>query len=212
MPAERRRGLLVIAATAGVLLIPITLLRTHGGLSASAAGAQLGTVSGTIFNPPQLLWWLGPHSSIVGEARPLIVLVTLAAAALWWAQRARARKPTDGVADALLLLTFVLLLRAALDPWNNIYYHIPFLFALMAWEVRLGRMPMLTVGLAIIFGVVVPVRGYPYMSPDAHAAVYAAIIVPTLVWLAAKLYVPAGAWKRVVPTRSVRGAAPVAEQ
>jgi hypothetical protein len=211
MPTERRRGLLVIAVTAGALLIPITLLRTHGGLSASAAGAQLGSVTGTIFNPPQLLWWLGPHSWIVGEARPLIALITLACAVLWWAQRTRARPATDEVADALLLLTFVLLLRAALDPWDNIYYHIPFLFALMAWEVRRGRMPLLAVAYAIAFGVVVPVKGYPYMSPDAHAAVYAAMIVPTIVWLAAKLYLPAGTWRRIVPTSRFRSITPVAE-
>jgi hypothetical protein len=195
MPSHRRQGLLIIAATVGAVMIPVTLVRAHG-LSATGAGAQLGVHSGTIFNPPQLLWWFGSHSWIVRQARPAIVLMSVACAALWWLLVARNRPLADRSRDALLLLALVLLLRAALDPWNNLYYHVPFLFALMAYEVRSGRMPLLTVTYTFVLLVVVPIGGLPHMSHDLRAAVYAAIVLPTIACIAAKLYLPADAWRR----------------
>src|SRR6185503_8851056 len=36
--------------------------------------------------------------------------------------------------DPLLVLAFALLLRCVLDPFDNPYYHLPFLFAFLAWE------------------------------------------------------------------------------
>ncbi len=36
--------------------------------------------------------------------------------------------------DALLLLALLLLLRCMLDTWDTIYYPIPFVLALLAWE------------------------------------------------------------------------------
>jgi hypothetical protein len=100
--------------------------------------------------------------------------------------------------DALLLLALVLLLRAALDPWNNLYYHVPFLFALIAYEVRSGRMPLLTVCYSLLLLTFVPVKGVPHMPPDAHAAAYAVIVLPTIGWLAARLFLPAGARDRIL--------------
>ena len=37
-------------------------------------------------------------------------------------------------ADAMALLAFLMLLRCALDPVDNIYYHLPFLLALIGWD------------------------------------------------------------------------------
>jgi hypothetical protein len=212
MPSDRRRGLLVIAATAGAVMIPITLVRAHG-LSAGSAGAQLGTQSGTIFNPPQLLWFFGPHSWIVSHARQAIIFISVACAALWWAVRARVRPSRDLGTDALLLLALVLLLRAALDPWDNLYYHVPFLFALVAYEVRSGRMPLLTIMYTFVLLIFVPIGSVPHMSPDLRAAVYAVIVVPTIGFMGAKLYLPDAAWERILATvRSALPRRPAAEK
>jgi hypothetical protein len=174
------------------VLIPI-MAAPKNGLSAGAGGAQVGT----IFNPPQLLWWFGSHSFLAREARPLIVLVAVACASLWWTQRARHRGSSGSLPDALRLLALVMLLRAALDPWNNLYYHVPFLFALMAYEIRAKRMPLLAVGYSFVLLAVVPIRGVPHMSLNLRAAVYAATILPTIVWLAAMLYLPNGWSERI---------------
>src|SRR5436305_13299318 len=102
----------------------------------------------------------------------MIGLDAVVCAAIWFRpRRARPSGPT-ATSDALLLLALVLLFRAALDPWNNLYYHIPFLFALMAYEVRAGRVPLLTVGCSLLLTFIVPVKGIPHMSNDLRAAVY----------------------------------------
>jgi len=191
-PANRRWVLFVATSTTGALLLTV-LLMSGNGVSATAAGTQ----TGTFFFPSQLLWWLGRHSWIVREAHVGIVLVAVGCAALWRSQRVRPRSSRDGMPDALLLLALVFLLRAALDPWNNIYYHVPFLFALIAYEVRSGRAPLLTAAytLLIYYAVLVKV---PTMSPDVRAALYAAIVVPMIVWLAARLFLPTSVWDRIV--------------
>ena len=38
--------------------------------------------------------------------------------------------------DALLALALLLLLRCVLDTWDAVYYPLPFVLALLAWEVR----------------------------------------------------------------------------
>jgi hypothetical protein len=197
LPAARRRALALTAVSAGVVLLPILVVRDHS-LSAGANGVQIGS---TVFNPPQLLWWLGPHSWIAREARPGIVLLAIACAALWWVRRARSGALGPATSDALLLLALVLLLRAALDPWNNLYYHVPFLFALMAYEAREGRAPLLTLAYTVVLLIVVPIGGVPHMSPDLRAAVYAAVVLPTIAWLGVRLYGPGAASPRLLARR-----------
>jgi hypothetical protein len=185
LPARRGRALLLAAGTAGAVLLPLTLAREHG-LSAAANGADVGV----IFSPPQLLWWFGHRSWIVREARPGIVLASLLLTLLWCSARRTAGRTTASRApEALLLLALVLLLRAALDPWNNLWYHIPFLFALLAFEIRSGRTPLLMAACTIALLIVVPVRSVP-MSTDLRAAVYAAIVLPMFAGLAVRLYLP----------------------
>ena len=185
MPAERRRAIMFMAATGAAVLVPITALR-HGGLTPASAGSEVGT----IFNPPQLLWWFGPHAWIVRQSHWIIVAVAAVCAVVWRSARSRTPRLRVGIPEALLLLASVLLLRAALDPWNNIYYHVPFMLSLMAYEVRSGRMPLMTLGYSILLFVVVPVYGILHVTVDTRAAIYAAVVLPTLACLAAKLYLP----------------------
>lgn len=79
-------------------------------------------------------------------------LIVLLAAPFAWLYRRRGPRPRE---DALALLALLLLLRAALDPNNFDYYHVPLLLALGAWEglSRPGRPPWATMAAAIGTGV-----------------------------------------------------------
>jgi hypothetical protein len=190
MPADRRRATLGVAGVGAAAALAVVVLQDHG-----LRTGDTGVITGAIFNPAQLLWWVGPHAWLVREAHVGLVLIAVPCAALWWL--GRRREPTHAEPDALLLLALVLLLRAALDPWNNLYYHVPFLFALTAWEIRSGRMPLVAFLYSIALLIVTPPHGFPPMSGDLRAGLYAAIVVPTLAWLGAKLYLPSDlAWKR----------------
>ena len=49
------------------------------------------------------------------------------------------------------MLALVMLLRGMLDPWNEIYYQLPFLVSLGAWEVCSGRRaPLFTLAASIL--------------------------------------------------------------
>ncbi|MGO9754095.1 MAG: hypothetical protein ACLP8S_25530 [Solirubrobacteraceae bacterium] len=197
MPGSRRlRASAIIVGVAGIVLIPLTVVRAHG-LSVGSAGAQLGAPVGSTDFPIQLLWWFGGNSWIVAQSRKLIVLAAFVLAGLWWAARRNAAgsngsMPAAATSDALLMLALVLLLRAALDPWNNLYYHVPFLLALLAYEVWSGRMPRLSVVCSILLFVVTAPLVLPHMGNDARAAAYAAIVIPMIGWMAACLLAAPG--------------------
>ncbi len=210
MPAgSRLRGAALVAAVAGAVMVPVTIARDPG-LSSGAASAQLGTPTGSLFYSAQLLWWFGPHAWIVRNSRELLGLVALLLAIGWWLVRRGGESPRvpdeqragtevlgtrdlqtghERVLDALALLALIMLLRSALDPWNNIYYPLPFLMSLMVYESYRGRMPCLTVIYTIAFAAVIPVVVGP-ISPIARAALYAAIVVPMIMWLTARVLVP----------------------
>jgi hypothetical protein len=190
MPGSRRAGVVSFLVTAAVVLIPITIARetAGGGGTASVAASQIGS----LFNPPQLLWWFGPNAWIVQKARGLIVALAFACGALWWYLRGRGTERRQvSLPDALLLLALVFLIRAAFDPWDNVYYNLPFLFALIAYEFSSGRMPILTIVMTVLLLIVVPVSGVIHGSGDLHAAVYAIVAVPMLAWMAVAVFRPA---------------------
>jgi hypothetical protein len=186
MPASRRRALLVAGLAAGAVLLPIAIATHQHGVSANVASTQIGT----IFNPSQLLWWFGPHSWLANHAREVIVFAAIGCAALWNVRQVGDRDASDKLPDALLLLALVFLLRAALDPWDNLYYHVPFLFALVAYEVSAGRPPILTVFYTVALNIVATINGVPHMSADLRSALYAMTVVPTIAWFAMRLYLP----------------------
>lgn len=64
-------------------------------------------------------------------AHPLIVLLAFALPVLL-ALRRREFRLTG--ADAIALFALLALLRCALDPVDNVYYHLPLLLALIAWD------------------------------------------------------------------------------
>jgi hypothetical protein len=116
-------------------------------------------------------------------ARPLVLVCgAVLSVALW---RARGRLTES---EALLLLALLLLLRCVLDTWDVVYYTLPFLTALLAWEVRTRaeRPPIL----ALVAGVLAwaSFEWLPqHVSPDAQAALFLCWSVPLAAWLALQL-------------------------
>jgi hypothetical protein len=146
------RTLVVAGAVAGAFMLPI--LSVQAG--ASAPGRLAVAETGAIFNPEQAFWFAGTPGHLVanapiihrpgfrtpppwlnGLAHPLIVALGLPLTLL----ALRRRRPERGAADALLLLSLLLLLRCALDPWDTVYYPLPFVLALLGWEATARRGP-----------------------------------------------------------------------
>jgi Glycosyltransferase family 87 len=208
LPAKYRlRCLASASAVAAAVLLPL-MLSSSGGFAASA-GATAST-SSTIFQPWQIWWFFGYHGPHVyglfgmplvdyrtGPAwagvisHPLIVAIGFALAGALWLRRGRSARGMSE-RDALLLLAVVLLLRCLLDTWNTGYYMLPFMFALLAWEVSGAsrRPPVLT-----LMGVVLPWICLHELSahggnPDLQSALFLAWTLPLATALALQLYAP----------------------
>jgi alpha-1,6-mannosyltransferase len=199
-PSARLRVALAALVAATVLTAPVMLadLAAPGGTSPLAAAAAH---TGSGFQPWQAFWFLGEHDGVVRSiygvkpgyrtppdwlspiAHPGIVLVA-AGLSLLFAARRRSRATWH---DALLLLALVLLARCVLDPWNNIYYSIPFLLTLTTWETLTSRRPPV-LSLAVGAATWLTFDTAPaWLSPDAQAALYAAWSLPLLVVLACRV-------------------------
>jgi hypothetical protein len=157
-PPDRRWRTLAIAGGVAIALLAPLMLAS----SSLTAGTSRVVVSatGTLFHPWQIFWFFGslPHTLaqsrmvvfpgyriapawIDGRTHPLIV--GLGVPATWLAMRRGAR-----AADALPLLALLLLLRCWLDPWDVVYYPLPFIVALAAWETTVARRAPVNAALA----------------------------------------------------------------
>ncbi len=89
---------------------------------------------------------------------------------------------------ALLLLALLLLLRCMLDTWDNVYYPLPFLLALLAWEAESGRAP----ALALLGVVLVWTNAWLslHMSADFQAAFFLLWSLPLAAMLGLLLFAP----------------------
>jgi hypothetical protein len=201
LPAGRGRALLLAGAVGGSILVPFAL--AHQLHSAGGAAGSLGAASGPIFEPTQIWWWLGGHGIVRGYngiikpgfrvepgwlstiAHPLVVAMA-APLTLLWLRRRRGRP-----LEPLALLTLLLLARCLLDPWNNRYYAVPFLLALIVWECLSRReVPLLSLAATVLTYVTfqeLPGR----VSPDAESFFYLAWMVPLATAIVVWLYAPA---------------------
>jgi hypothetical protein len=209
LPSRRRLPCAAgaIAAAAAVLL-PLLLVRSGGFVAATRASAS---PAASIFQPWQIWWFFGHHGPVVhglfGQvkpgyrtgsswtgsiAHPLILLAGVSLSAALWL---RLRRFSGGRADArsaLLALALLMLLRCVLDTWDTEYYLLPFLFALLAWEIRgpVARPPLLAVSstaLAWLSFKWLPERG---VSPDLQAVLFLAWSLPLTIFLARRLFAP----------------------
>jgi hypothetical protein len=221
LPAKRRLSCLLAAvATSAAILAPLLIFSSGGFVGGTRA---LATAPSTIFQPWQLWWFLGHHGALVHGAfgvpkpgfrvapgwpgavsHPLILAVgAVIAAALWLRSRRLSER------DALLALALVLLLRCLLDTWDVVYYPLPFLLALLAWEVRgpATRPPLLALTATLL--VWISFHWLPlHASPDLQAASFLAWALPLTVWLGVRLHSPGRAGLR----RSPHGEPPAGAQ
>ena len=208
--ARWRRALAYTAAVAVALALPVIaadpgqFARTTERL---AAVTDEGVESwGTVL--PQSAWWpLAATNSVTvfdgvenvtvdrrrledpvkRLARPILGLVVLALALV----AARRGRP-----DVLALLAAVFLLRCVLDPANGLYYHVPFMLALLAWDSHERTWPvsgLLAWSLLwITFERIQPIRDFALTN-----AVYLAWTLPLAAWLTV-----AATRRRAAPSRT----------
>lgn len=147
-PGRRVRFTVAAAASAALVLGPFLLAATTAFVRAN----QAITSAPSIFRPQQIWWTLHasqlttvaggandmfvarPDALVARYSHPLVAVLAVVAGLAWWGRR-RALSPFD----ALLLFAGVMLLRCLLDPWDSIYYHLAFLFALAVWEASARR-------------------------------------------------------------------------
>jgi alpha-1,6-mannosyltransferase len=207
LPKRRLSAVAVAGAVAGVVIAPLMLAGSAGFLTSVKAS---GLKTGVIFQPWQAWWFLGSHGHVVtglyGNVKvgyrtppgwvesighPLIVMIALPLSLL--CVRMRSRGTPHAANEALLLLALLLLLRCVLDPWDVSYYSLPFLIALLAWEVLThNRVPVLALGGS--FGAWLVLQGTAsaslHMSADMQSLLFLAFAVPAVVAISIALYAP----------------------
>jgi len=202
LPAHRWRALAIAAATATVFYAPLMIAQWTAHTTPSPV-ALSGT--GSIFQPWQIWWFLGATGHVVrnsngvilhgyreapawlsGLTHPLIVLLGVPLTLL----AARQGRRREGSGDALLLLVALLLVRCVLDPWDDVYYLLPFIIALVSWESLERRRPPL-LGLIATFATWAVFEALPAnTSADARSAIFLALALPALIALGLAIYAP----------------------
>lgn len=185
----------------GLARASIPALAIAGGWTAGAyaldphhfARIVLGASTAVVAHP-QDLWWPLAHVHVVPDithgylppafigahARELIVLLSLPLTLVLLARRQKAP------ADCLALLALLFGLRCLLDPSNHVYYQVPFVVALAAWEARTRGMPALAlIALGGCFATFHTVAGTG--SLEAQFLVYVALMLPLLGALGARV-------------------------
>ena len=208
LPARRRMlGLGSMLASAGAVLGPLLLVPGGGFLAGTRA---IASTPSTIFQPWQFWWFFGHHGKLVfgdfhspkpgyrtGPAwaatisHPLVVALGAVLAVCLLVRALRSERRGAGplpASQALLALALVMLLRCLFDTWDVAYYGLPFLFALLAWEVRWrpSAPPLLALACTVLVWL-----AYPKLplgaSPDVEAAFFLAWTLPLSAWLGIKL-------------------------
>jgi Glycosyltransferase family 87 len=194
LPTRREQLHATVAA-----LVPAVALLAPFVLAGSAAVAQtqaVATAPSPIFQPWQVWWFFGEYGTSAdvrglfgGEpgwrvpppwpiGRLFVVSVPIVLS-LGAALRRRER-PWH---DALALLALAFLLRCLIDPWNVLYYEIPFLFALVAWEIHARRdLPVISLAATLLSWLTL--TNAAGLSPDLQSATFLAWTVPLAVALA----------------------------
>lgn len=206
LPARRILALGIAGAVTAAVLAPLLLTSSP---QAFVTGAS---TTGEIFAPWHVFWFLGEtgHVVIGGDGlpkpdgyrvppdwlspltHPLIVFVALPLSLLWGRVHRAARGNREHVLALLALL--LLLLRCALDPWNVVYYELPFLLAMLAWEAlcRPERPPIVALGATVLTWVTFQTAPN-VLSPDMQCVFFVAWALPLAAWLARTTFAPAAA-------------------
>jgi hypothetical protein len=146
VPYARARVAVVAALTAAVFYVPFIAQDPHAFMKATSVEARVVPAA-----TPQTVWlWASHERQVRLEGYPvltyhatakwippashalIVAIGVLVGLALW-------RRPMSA-AQPLAVLAFLFLLRCVLDPVDMDYFHLPFLLALLAWEVTAGRL------------------------------------------------------------------------
>jgi Glycosyltransferase family 87 len=210
LPSRRALCMLSAGAVAALVLAPLALVGSSGFVASTRGAAAPPS---TIFQPWQAFWFFGHHGAAVhglfGEVKPgyrtapawvgalshpLIIAVSLPLTALAWGRGRR------GQSDALLLLALLLLLRCVLDTWDTVYYPIPFVLALLAWESLGERRRPAVLALSSTVLAWVSFQWLPvHVSADLQAAFFLAWAIPLASLLSVWLYTPGLRARSFVP-------------
>jgi hypothetical protein len=217
---HRRCAALVVAgAVTFVVLLPMALV---GSADTIVHGSRS---TGILFNPWQIWWPLGDLANVgydgapkpgarVAPAwlspltHPLIAALVVPLSLLFWFARRRLRSGSGFGEHTLVLLALLLLLRCILDPWNCVYYQLPFLLSLVAWEAlcRGDRPPVLTLSATLATWLTFQTF-QPLMGPDLLCAIYLAWALPLAAWLARTAFAPAARQPKRAAAAGPRGRA-----
>jgi hypothetical protein len=116
-------------------------------------------------------------AGLAALTHPLVIVVALAASALFWRKH-----PAPSATTALQLVALLFLLRCLLDPLAISYHHVPFLLALTAAEaLRRRGIPHLALTVAAISFVMN--KGLATASPDTLSRVYLSWALPIALYL-----------------------------
>jgi hypothetical protein len=223
-PGRRIRCLLAAGVCAGAVLAPLALFSANGFVASTRAIATPSAAA--IFKPWQVWWFLGHYSPLArgpldvaqagyrigpawtGQISHPLILATAPALAL--ALRPRSRRAALPERQALLALAFVLLLRCLLDTWDEIYYLLPFVFAMLAWEIAAERprAPLLALACSVLGWL-----SFQWLeqhgSADVQASFFLAWSLPLVLWIAVKLFSARG--RELAPAAQSPGSGPAYE-
>ena len=218
LPPRRRAACLAVSgAVVATVLGPLIAVGSGGFVAGTRA---LASASGEIFQPWQVWWFFGTPNHVAppsgarslpigaalsthpqwriapawisGVPHPLILAVGLGVAGIVWLwSRRTAGQGILGEREAMLLLALTMLMRCVLDDWDVIYYLLPFVFAVLAWE-TLGasrRPPVLALSSTAL--VWFSFQWLPqHASPDLQAGFFLAWSLPLLLALGLALFKP----------------------
>jgi hypothetical protein len=203
LPSRRLRVGAGAAAVAAVLMLPGAIAAPSSFFGVQEEAAATGRIV-----TPWSVWYPAASTTkevyFVGDERlvaqvenapgpagplshPLIVLLAFALSVALALRRGRLPLPPS---DAMALLALVALLRCALDPVDNLYYHEPLLLALIGWDAFTARgLPLRSlVGLA--FALVFWRAWHDLSDPAWFNAAYLAVVAGAACALLSSLFGP----------------------
>jgi hypothetical protein len=168
LPAPRFRAAVCAAAVAAILILPGLVVSPETFFKDQGNAASTG-----LLVTPWSVWYPTADSTVhrfevgsttvsgeVVEAPPLVGslshwLIVLLAVGLPIGLALRRGGLHLSGEDAFALLALLALMRCALDPWDNAYYHVPLLLALIGWDAlssdRLPIRGLAGAGIALLF-------------------------------------------------------------